>query len=104
MTRAFPIVVNQTIAGAFFAVIGLFVPCAAMAQEAASSPPPSASSSSPSDYVSRAEYEKLKVEHEALKQEMEALKTAVRQMAHGTPPAVPTETPAPKIAETAGAE
>jgi hypothetical protein len=36
------------------------------------------------DYVSRAEYDKLKSEHEAMKQELEGLKTAVRQMANGT--------------------
>ena len=44
------------------------------------------------DYVSRAEYDKLKSEHEAMKQELEGLKTAVRQMANGTVPA-PAEGP-----------
>ena len=44
------------------------------------------------DYVSRAEYDKLKAEHEAMKQELEGLKTAVRQMANGTGPA-PAEGP-----------
>jgi cell division protein FtsB len=44
------------------------------------------------DYVSRAEYDKLKAEHEAMKQELEGLKTAVRQMANGTVPA-PAEGP-----------
>lgn len=44
------------------------------------------------DYVSRAEYDKLKSEHEAMKQELEGLKTAVRQMASGTVPA-PAEGP-----------
>ena len=88
MIRAAPITVNQTIAGAFVALIWLFIPCAAMAQDA-SSPPPS------SDYVSRAEYDKLKAEHEAMKKELEALKTAVRQMANGTVPAVPAEGPGP---------
>jgi len=44
------------------------------------------------DYVSRAEYDKLKAEHEAMKQELEGLKTAVRQMANGTMPA-PAEGP-----------
>jgi hypothetical protein len=86
--RAIPIIVNQTIAGAFVALIWLFIPFAAMAQDAAPSP-------SSSDYVSRAEYDKLKAEHEAMKQEMEALKTTVLQMANGTAPAAPAEGPAP---------
>jgi len=41
------------------------------------------------DYVSRAEYDKLKAEHEAMKEELEGLKTTVRQMANGTAPAAP---------------
>jgi hypothetical protein len=44
------------------------------------------------DYVSRAEYDKLKAEHEAMKQELEGLKTTVRQIANGTVPA-PAEGP-----------
>jgi hypothetical protein len=44
------------------------------------------------DYVSRAEYDKLKSEHEAMKQELEGLKATVRQMANGTVPA-PAEGP-----------
>jgi len=112
MTRAVRTARNPRITGAVFVVLACWsIQFAAIAQEAASSPPPSASSlspsapsSSPSDYVSRAEYEKLKAEHEALKQEMEALKAAVQQMANGTAPAVPTETPAPKVAETAEVE
>ena len=44
------------------------------------------------DYVSRAEYDKLKSEHEAMKEELEGLKTTVRQMANGTVPA-PAEGP-----------
>src|SRR3984893_10749432 len=109
MTRAVRTARNPRIAGAVFVVLTCWsIPFAAMAQEAPSSPPPSAPSlspsSPPSDYVSRAEYEKLKAEHEAMKQEMEALKAVVQQMANGTAPAVPTETPAPKVAETAEAE
>jgi hypothetical protein len=91
MMRAIPIIVNQTITSAFVALIWLFIPFAAMAQDAAPSP-------SSSDYVSRAEYDKLKAEHEAMKQEMEALKTTVLQMANGTAPAAPAEGPAPKAA------
>ena len=84
--RAIPIIINQTIAGAFVALIWLVIPFAAMGQDAAPSPPSS-------DYVSRAEYDKLKAEHEAMKTELDALKTAVRQMA-GTAPAAPAEGPA----------
>ena len=93
MKRAPPIIMNQTIAGAFVALIWLFIPSAAIAQDVASSPPPS-------NYVSREEYDKLKTEHEAMKteheamkQELEALKTAVRQMANGIVPAAPAEGP-----------
>ena len=86
--RAIPIIINQTILGPFVALIWLFIPFAAMGQEAAPSPPSS-------DYVSRGEYDKLKAEHEAMKIEMDALKTAVRQMANGTAPAAPAEGPAP---------
>src|SRR6266516_3614567 len=92
MMRAIPIIVSQTIASAFVALIWLFIPFAATAQEVASSPPSS-------DYVSRAEYDKLKAEHEAMKQELETLKTAVRQMANGTMPAVPAEGPAKTAVE-----
>ncbi|MEP6698852.1 MAG: hypothetical protein ABJB09_03900 [Verrucomicrobiota bacterium] len=67
-----------------------------MAQEAAASPP------SGSDYVSRAEYDKLKAEHEAMKQEMEALKTTVRQMANGMAPPAPAEGPAPATTSSEG--
>jgi hypothetical protein len=86
--RTIPIIINQTIAGAFVALISLVIPFAAMGQDAAPVPP------SP-DYVSRAEYDKLKAEHEAMKKELETLKTAVRQMANGTAPAAPAEGPAP---------
>src|SRR6266567_2104665 len=80
MIRAIPIIVDQTIAVAFVALICLFSPSAAMAQDVASSPPSS-------DYVSRAEYDKLKAEHEAMKQELEALKTQIGQLAKGSMPA-----------------
>src|SRR6266699_4380428 len=83
MIRAIPIIVDQTIAVAFVALICLFSPSAAMAQDVASSPPSS-------DYVSRAEYDKLKAEHEAMKQELEALKAQIGQLAKG-PAATPAE-------------
>jgi hypothetical protein len=88
MIRAFPRIVNRLISGAFVALIWLFIPFEAVAQETASSPPSS-------DYVSRTEYEKLKAEHEALKQEMEALKLTVQQMAKGAAPAAPATEPSP---------
>src|SRR5437762_7819011 len=80
MIRAISIIVNQTIAGAFVALIWLFIPSATIAQDIASSPPPS-------DYVSRVEYEKLKAEHEAMKQELDALKATVKQLTAAPPPA-----------------
>jgi len=61
------------------------------AQDAAAPSPADSAGTPSSDYVSRAEYDKLKTEHEAMKQELEALKSAVRQMANGTAPAVPQE-------------
>src|SRR6266480_5102498 len=73
MIRVIPILVSQTIARASVALICLFSPWAAMAQDVAPSPPSS-------DYVSRAEYDKLKVEHEAMKQELDALKETVKQL------------------------
>ena len=81
MIRASPIIVDQTIAVGFVALICLFSPSAALAQDAAPSPPP------PSDYVSRAEYDKLKAEHEAMKQELEELKAQIGQLAKGPMPA-----------------
>ncbi len=87
MTRAIPIIVSQTIASGFVALIWSFIPFAATAQEVASSPPSS-------DYVSRAEYDKLKAEHEAMKQELEALKAQIGQLAKGPvpgPAAAPAE-------------
>src|SRR6266567_814272 len=79
MIRAIPIIVDQTIAVAFIALICLFSPSTAMAQDAAPSSPSS-------DYVSRAEYDKLKAEHEAMKQELEALKAQIGQLAKGPVP------------------
>ena len=92
MNRVIPTAVSQTIAGGLVAMIWLFIPFGAIAQDAASSPPSS-------DYVSRTEYEKLKAEHEAMKEEVAALRKAVQQMANGTEPANPAEvSSAPKVA------
>src|SRR5436853_4707853 len=76
MIRAIPMVVRQTITGAFVALIWLSISFAAMAQDVAPSPPSS-------DYVSRAEYDKLKSEHEAMKQELDGLKAAIQKMTAG---------------------
>src|ERR1700730_6120845 len=88
MNRAMAIILRQTISSACLALIWFFSPFAATAQDASSSPPSS-------DYVSRAEYDKLKAEHEAMKEEVGALRKAVQQMANGTVPAVPAKRPAP---------
>src|SRR5207247_8567630 len=92
MIRAIPIIVDQTIAVAFVALICLFSPSAAMAQDVAPSPPSS-------DYVSRAEYDKLKVEHEAMKQELDALKATVQQMTAAAAPATAEAAPKKPITE-----
>src|SRR6266705_880710 len=93
MNRAIAPISKLPIAGAAVAAIGLFISSTAMAQEATFSLPSS-------DYVSRAEYDKLKAEHEAMKQELETLKTAVRQMSNGTHLAAPAEGPAKTAAES----
>ena len=73
------------------------------AQDPASTPPASdAANPAASDYVSRAEYDKLKAEHEAMKKELDALKTAVRQMANGTVPAGSREPETPAEAPSGG--
>ena len=73
----------------------LIFPFTLCGQDTASSPPQESANPSSPDYVSRAEYDKLKAEHEAMKQELEALKSAVRQMANGTVPAAAREAPPP---------
>src|SRR5437870_10770232 len=92
MIRAIPIIVDQTIAVAFVALICLFSPAAAMAQDTAPSPPSS-------DYVSRAEYDKLKAEHEAMKQELDALKATVQQMTARAAPAPAEAAPGKAVSE-----
>src|ERR1700730_5886390 len=95
----------------------LLNPFVSQAQDAASSATPAQSvhcaatathdavSSVPPDYVSRAEYDKLKAEHEAMmteheamKQELEALQATVQQMAVGTV----AEAPRKKTAQPPG--
>src|SRR6266496_4048353 len=99
MVRSILTIVNQTILCGLGALICLFSPSAAMAQDVASSPPPS------SDYVSREEYDKLKTEHEAMKteheamkQELEALKATVQQLTVGASPA-PAPAPEKAVSE-----
>ncbi len=92
MVRAIPIIVNQTIPCAFVALICLFSQSAALAQDTAPSPPSS-------DYVSRAEYDKLKAEHEAMKQELDALKATVQQMTVAAAPAPAKAAPKKPISE-----
>src|SRR6266513_1293300 len=82
MIRAIPIIVNQTITCAFVVLVCSFSPAATMAQDIAIAPSPPSS-----DYVSRAEYDKLKAEHEAMKQELDALKAAIQKMTAGAEPA-----------------
>jgi hypothetical protein len=85
---------NRTIIGGITATALLFI---APILDAEDSTNPSAS-----DYVSRAEYDKLKAEHEAMKKELDALKATVRQMAKAPAPApvaAPAEAPAPAPAE-----
>lgn len=105
MNRATPSVLIAAMACALAATVLLLNPLATQAQDASNPPAQAAPSSStqaqnianspPPEYVSRAEYDKLKAEHEAMKQELEALKATVQQLT-GTAAAVPAATPAPK--------
>src|SRR5437016_5207319 len=92
-------IMNRTILP-ILAALALIIPFKVSAQDAASTPAQEAASSSSSDYVSRAEYDKLKTEHDAMKKELAALKTAVRQMANGSAPAAPAEGPNPVSTST----
>src|SRR5436190_2199271 len=92
MVRAIPIIVNQTIPCAFVALICVLSQSAALAQDTAPSPPSS-------DYVSRAEYDKLKAEHEAMKQELDALKATVQQITPAAAPAPAEAAPKKPISE-----
>ena len=92
---------NRTIPS-ILAALALTIPFKVSAQDAASTPAQESASASSSDYVSRAEYDKLKVEHDAMKKELDALKTAVRQMANGSAPAELREPEVPAVAPSAG--
>ena len=82
----------------------LLNPLVTRAQDTASSPPQAqgAASLPPGDYVSRAEYDKLKVEHEAMKRELEALKTAVGEMAGRPASVAPAEGSSPAATPSEG--
>jgi hypothetical protein len=83
---------NSIIRCGLAATVFALIPLATRGQDA---PVPSSS-----DYVSRAEYDKLKAEHDAMKKELDSLKTAVRQMANGTVPAASAEAAPPAEAPT----
>jgi hypothetical protein len=84
------------------AAVALLIPFRLNAQDAAASPAQDTASPASSDYVSRAEYDKLKAEHDAMKEELEALQKAVRQMANGAVPAIPAEGPTRNPAPSEG--
>src|SRR6516162_1695954 len=93
---------NRWIAFVLLPITLVSLPAPLQAQGAATSPAqeqPTAASPPSGDYVSRAEYDKLKAEHEAMKTRMEALEKMVQQMANGTAPAAPPEAPPPTEAE-----
>jgi hypothetical protein len=73
----------------------IVTPALLQAQDATAPPAQGVANPPSSDYVSRAEYDKLKAEHEAMKKELEALKTAVREMATKPVAAAPAQQPAP---------
>src|SRR5215467_12405300 len=105
MSRATPAALIAAMACALAATVLPLNPLAMQAQDASNSPVQAAPSPStqaqnianypPPEYVSRAEYDKLKSEHEAMKQELDALKETVKQLT-GAAAAVPAATPAPK--------
>ena len=114
MGRTRPTALIAVVVCALTTAAVLLNPFVTRAQDASSSPPqaqgaPSSTrptqdgaSPPPPDYVSRAEYDKLKVEHEAMKKELEALKTAVREMAGSRVPAAPAEGPSPAAKPSEG--
>src|SRR6266571_7227847 len=85
MNRSYFSFLNRIIVCGPTALAFIIIPLSVSAQDA---------NSTSSDYVSRAEYDKLKAEHEAMKQELEALKATVRQMATAPSPAAAPAQPA----------
>src|SRR6266571_3493386 len=89
MNRPILFIVRRTILCGLAAMALLAIPFTLRAQDA---PPPG-------DYVSRAEYDKLKAEHEAMKQELDALKATVQQMTAGAAPAPAEAAPGKAVSE-----
>ena len=85
MNRSYFSFLNRIIVCGPTALAFIVIPLSVSAQDV---------NSTSSDYVSRAEYDKLKAEHEAMKQELEALKATVRQMATAPSPAAAPAQPA----------
>jgi hypothetical protein len=88
---------NRTILYSVTATALLLIPPRLDAQDTATS--------SSSDYVSRAEYDKLKAEHEAMKKELDALKATIQQIAKApapAPSAAPAEAAPPAEAPSEG--
>jgi hypothetical protein len=82
------------VAAAFATAAALLLnPFTTRAQDVAA-PSADAAASPASNYVSREEYDRLKVEHEAMKKELESLKAAVQQMTNASAPATAAEKPA----------
>src|ERR1700687_2848194 len=94
--------IRSWIACICLAVALVTMPALLQAQEATAPPLQDGTNPPSGDYVSRAEYDKLKADHDAMKKEMDALKTAVRQMANGAAPAAPAEGPAPATKPSEG--
>src|SRR5438552_2694105 len=85
MNRSYFSFLNRIIVCGPTALVFIVIPLSVSAQDV---------NSTSSDYVSRAEYDKLKAEHEAMKQELEAIKATVRQMATAPSPAAAPVQPA----------
>ena len=85
MNRSYFSFLNRIIVCGPTALAFIVIPLSVSAQDV---------NSTSSDYVSRAEYDKLKAEHEAMKQELEAIKATVRQMATAPSPAAAPVQPA----------
>src|SRR5205809_2830484 len=89
MNHAILFIVRRTILCGLAAMALLAIRLTLHAQDA---PPPV-------DYVSRAEYDKLKAEHEAMKQELDALKATVQQMTVGAARAPAEAAPGKVVSE-----
>ncbi len=93
MIRFIPTALVVVVAAFATAAALLLNPFTTRAQDVPA-PSADAGASPASNYVSRAEYDKLKAEHEAMKNELESLKAAVQQMTNASAPATAAEKPA----------